>query len=45
VLREHPLGDIGDANPMTWRGTDGVQRVGIAISSGATSRLMAFALP
>jgi len=45
VLWEHPLGDIGYANPMTWRGTDGVQRVAIATGSGTTSRLVVFALP
>ena len=45
VLWEHALGDIGYANPMTWRGTDGVQRLAIATGSGTTSRLVVFALP
>lgn len=45
VLWEHALGDIGYANPMTWRGTDGVQRLAIATGGGTTSRLVVFALP
>ncbi len=45
VLWEHPLGDIGYANPMTWRGTDGIQRIAIATGAGTTSRLRVFALP
>ncbi|MEK0431423.1 MAG: hypothetical protein RL139_1227 [Gemmatimonadota bacterium] len=45
VLWEHPLGDIGYANPMTWRGTDGIQYLAIATGGGTTSRLMVFRLP
>jgi glucose dehydrogenase len=40
-----PLGEIGYANPMTWRGSDGVQRVAIATGAGTTAKLMVFALP
>ena len=42
VLWEHALGDIGYANPMTWRGTDGVQYLAIATGGGTTSRLIVF---
>jgi quinoprotein glucose dehydrogenase len=45
VLWEHPLGEIGYANPMTWRGSDGVQRVAIATGTGTSARLVVFALP
>jgi len=30
---------------MTWRGTDGIQRIAIATGAGTTSRLRVFALP
>jgi glucose dehydrogenase len=45
VLWEHPLEGIGYANPMTWRGSDGVQRVAIATGTGSSARLVVFALP
>jgi quinoprotein glucose dehydrogenase len=45
VLWEHPLEGIGYSNPMTWRGTDGVQRVALATGTGSSARLVVFSLP
>ena len=39
------LGQVGYANPMTYRASDGRQYVVIATGRGAGARLMAFALP
>lgn len=40
-----PLGQVGYANPMTYRTANGRQFVVIATGRGAGTRLMAFALP
>ena len=45
TLWEYDLGQIGYANPMTYRTRDGKQVVVIATGAGSSSRLMAFALP
>jgi quinoprotein glucose dehydrogenase len=45
TLWEHDLGQIGYANPMTYRTSDGRQFVVIASGIGANAKLFAFALP
>lgn len=43
-LAEWELGQIGYANPMTYRTSNGRQYIVIATGAGATAKLMAFAL-
>jgi quinoprotein glucose dehydrogenase len=45
TLWESDLGQIGYSNPMTYRTAAGKQYVLIATGSGASAKLMAFALP
>ena len=45
TLWEHDLGQIGYSNPMSYRTADGRQMLVIATGAGATSKLVAFALP
>jgi quinoprotein glucose dehydrogenase len=45
TLWEYDLGQVGYANPMTYRTREGKQFVVIATGGGATSKLVAFALP
>lgn len=45
TLWERDLGQIGYANPMTYRTRAGRQFVVIATGTGATAKLVAFALP
>lgn len=42
---EYDLGQVGYANPMTFRSRAGKQYIVIATGGGTTSRLVAFALP
>jgi quinoprotein glucose dehydrogenase len=45
TLWEYDLGQVGYANPMTYRTREGKQVVVIATGGGTTSKLVAFALP
>ena len=45
TLWEHDLGQIGYANPMTYRTRSGTQYVIIATGVGTNAKLVAFALP
>jgi glucose dehydrogenase len=44
TLWEHDLGQIGYANPMTYRTKGGTQYVVIATGNGTSAKLVAFAL-